>query len=118
MMKESPIFVKMGGLALWVFQQTPTLPRRLRHSLTDRIETTVLRVHRHLTAAVREPSLGARSLARADATLDHLRFLFRLAKDLQVVSLKAYAGFSERVSEVGRLLGAWRQARGKGDRPE
>ncbi len=116
-MKESPIFLKTGELALWVFQQTPAFPRRLRHSLTDRIERSVLRFQAQLVRAVRDPVGSGRSLSRADATLDHLRFLFRLAKDLQVASLKSYAGFSERVMEVGRLLGAWRQGSGKGDRP-
>ncbi len=64
-----------------------------------------------------EASLGgspASSLRRADVELTKLRFYLRLAHDLELLTGRQYAHASKTVDEVGRLLGGWRKAQGRG----
>jgi hypothetical protein len=48
-----------------------------------------------------------RTLRQIDVELEKLRLLTRLAKDLNMLPVKQYGLMSERVSEIGRLLGGW-----------
>ena len=84
------------------------LPRTYRFTLGDRIENAALDVLLVLTDARWRRDRRA-LLDRANALLDRLRCLLRLAFDLRLVSLRVLALLSERVDEVGRLVGAWRR---------
>jgi len=42
--------------------------------------------------------------------LNRLRFLLRLAKDLNLLNVDSYGHAAERVEEIGRMVGGWRKA--------
>lgn len=109
--KESPLFVKTRGFQVWLFQHTSKFPRQYRHTLTERLESSLLDFQRCLGRAAILKDRAA--LAEADFELWQVRQLLRLAHDLNVLpaSLLQYA--FEAVTELGRLLGAWR-AKGTG----
>lgn len=95
----------------WLMKLTWRWPKVLRQSLTKRVELTAVQLLEDITSAAYGYERDARLLAANDA-LNRLRVLLRLAHTLEVISHKQYAEASRRVSESGRLLGAWMQRQG------
>jgi hypothetical protein len=105
-MPEPPIFTKSYDLLLALFPQTLKFPRAVRPSLATPIQEAGVR----LLLAIRDARFAREKrgpLARADASLESIRLLLRLAKDLKVVSPKSYLDTAQRVDELGRMLGGW-----------
>ncbi len=109
--ERTPIFVRTYDFALWLLPHTARWPKHLRHSLTDRLEGTLLDFQREILRANRlrgEARLDA--LDEADGLLDAVRMLVRLGTDLRCLSPRQYQYSAERLVEIGRILGAWRKA--------
>lgn len=100
------VFARWESFTLWLFQRTASFPRRLRHSLTHRIETTCLDIHEALVdARFSRDRVGA--LRHANVRMDSLRLLLRLATELRCLSHKQAAHAHERIDECGRMVGGW-----------
>lgn len=108
---ESPLFVKTRDFQVWLFRHTAKFPRQYRHTLTERLERSVLDFQRCLGRAAVLKITAA--LAEADLELWQVRQLLRLAHELDILPASSLGCASGAVSELGRLLGAWR-ARGTG----
>ena len=84
-------------------------PRRQKFLLGDRIQNAALDVLESLIEATytrrREPLL-----ARANLGIEKLRFLFRLATDLELLDPRRYEHAARALDETGRKVGAWRKA--------
>jgi len=109
--ERTPIFVRTYDFVLWLLPHTARWPKHLRHSLTERLEGTLLDFQREILRANRlrgEARLAA--LDEADGLLDAVRMLVRLATDLRCFSTRQYEFAAEKTVEIGRLLGAWRKA--------
>lgn len=110
-MKESPIFAKTYDLLLWLIPTTMKFPREQRFVLAHAIQETALRFQEELLeAGLSRDRERNRALARADVSLAKLRFYLRLCRDLQLITLSQYQFVAESVTEIGRLLGGWRQS--------
>jgi hypothetical protein len=84
---RTPVFVRTHDFVLWLFPHTAKFPKVLRLTLTNRMEGTLLDFQGALLRANR--LRGDRRLAaldEADALLDAIRFLVRLATDLGCLS--------------------------------
>jgi hypothetical protein len=110
---QTPLFVKTHDFLLWLLQHTQRFPKNLRHSFTLKLEQTGLDFQESLLMAnaVRGPTRGE-FLGRADGQLLCLRALFTMAGDLSLLGARQIQYASERLEELGRLLGAWRQGTG------
>ena len=106
--KDVPVILKLYDLALWTMNHTARFPRHHRYSLGQRLDGTLLDLLDVLIEAryVREK---ARMLDRANVLLERLRFLMRLAKDMQVLPLKSFEFQANAVEEIGRMIGGWRR---------
>jgi hypothetical protein len=51
-------------------------------------------------------------LARANVTLEIVRFQMRLAKDLQRLKVESYGVAAKVIDEIGKLVGGWLQSSG------
>ena len=97
--------------ALWLLELTPRWPKRLRHSLTSRLEEGAVGLIADLAAAdTLRGGARLRRLERADARLAALRALLRLAYDLHLLSSGGYREAARRSDEIGRLVGGWERA--------
>ena len=101
-------------LLKWLLQKTETFPKRIRHTMTMRIENLALDILQLLTKA-RYASRKAEVLAQVDEKLDQLRLLLRLANDCGHLDHKGYQHVAERLTEVGRMLGGWRKQRARSE---
>lgn len=99
-------------LIVWMVNKLDQFPRARRYTLGARIETLLLEVlERLLMATYARPSEQARHLEAANAKLDLLRHLWRVALELKAVAPKAHRYAAERMLDLGQQIGGWRRAR-------
>lgn len=104
---ETPIvFAHWESFTVWLFQRTAGFPKRLRHSLTHRIEQTALDIHGALIEA-RYGVARIEALESANLDLEKLRLLLRLARDLGSMPHASADCAFEQVDEAGRMVGGW-----------
>ncbi len=105
---ESPLFVRTHDLLLWLIPQTHKFPRAHRFGLAERIQDTGMDFLDALVAAGKADGVSrAEHLKEADILLERLRAWLRMARDLEILSVRRYEHVARGVAEVGRLLGAW-----------
>ncbi len=110
-MRQSPIFAKTYDLLLWLIPTTTKFPREQRFVLARAVQETALRFQeRLLEAGLAQGKAQRRALAQADVELAKLRFYLRLCQDLKLITPRQYQHVAKMVTEVGRLLGGWRQS--------
>ena len=116
MMKNSPrkaknrdepiIFVKWMEFLKWLLPMTEKFPKRVRFTLTNRIENLALDLVEDLTEA-RYSRNKQDILRRANLRLEKLRLLLRISCDQHHLSYQAYEQAIRTVNEVGKMLGGW-----------
>jgi hypothetical protein len=74
---------------VFLFDLTEKFPKRLRHSLSWRIENTAMEILEDFIEAG-EPGQSSVSLHKAYVKLEFLRVLLRLAYSRRCISLRAY----------------------------
>lgn len=110
-MQQSPIFTKTYDMLVWLIPATTKFPREQRFVLGKAVQETALRFQEHLIeAALTRGKAQQRALSKADVDLTKLRFYLRLCQDLKTLTPRQYRHVAERITEVGRLLGGWRQS--------
>jgi hypothetical protein len=110
-MQQSPIFTKTYDLLLWLIPTTTKFPREHRFVLGKAVQETAFRFQESLIeAALAHGRTKPSRLAEADVLLTKLRFYLRLCLDLSVIAPRQYQHVAEMVTEVGRLLGGWRES--------
>lgn len=111
MAEADNVLTKMQDLLLYTIPQLAKFPRDQKFVLGDRIETKLLEVQERCIRAYYSREKKTH-LIEANLALEITRHLVRLAFALRVLSPKAYEVISERVDEVGRMIGGWmKQAR-------
>ena len=109
-MNESPIFARTHDLLLWLIPRTLRFPKEQRFVLARRLQDRALDLQEVLLAAALGSGEARESaLARADIVLAQLRYHLRLALELAVLDTRQYAHVTGMVTEIGRMLGAWRK---------
>ncbi|MBI3536642.1 MAG: diversity-generating retroelement protein Avd [Chloroflexi bacterium] len=109
-MPESPIFVKMYDLLVWLLPRTLKFPREYRFTLVTRLQDSAFNLQRALVRAAK--SIEAEKISAlqdADVELTQLRLNLRLSHDLNLLDLRGYEHIARLVDEVGRLLGGWQK---------
>lgn len=110
-MRQSPIFAKTYDLLVWLIPATTKFSREQRFVLAKAVQETALRFQERLIeAGLARGRAQQRALAQADVELTKLRFYLRLCQDLKLITPRQYHHVAEMVTEVGRLLGGWRQS--------
>lgn len=93
---------------LWLVPTPERFPRRQKFLLGDRIQSTALDVLESLVEATYTRKRESH-LARANLGIEKLRFLVRLATDLEYLDLRRYEHAARALDETGRKVGAWRK---------
>ncbi len=100
------LFEKWMDLTTWLLERTARFPKRLRHSVTLRLETLTLAVLEDITTA--SWAADARpALRRASDGLNRLQVLTRLCHELRLFSHGQYEHASEAIADAGRQVGGW-----------
>ena len=103
---ELRLFEEWMETTKWLMARTERFPKRLRHSLSTRIENLALGILEEVTSAAYQKSKLTK-LRRADDRLSRLRVIMRLAHELKILSHAQYEEAARRFDDAGRMLGAW-----------
>lgn len=93
-------------LLLWIIPQLDKFPRARRFTLGSQLENGLLKVLEYLVdAAYSKPKQTA--LRQANRQLEVNRHVWRLAYELQLISVKSYEHGSKLMNDLGRQIGGW-----------
>jgi len=101
------LVIKRGyDFSKWLLNHTGKFPKSYRFSVAAKMENAMLDfVEAASVANMRRDRLPL--LKRADEALARLQLLFRLSYEMRFINLKSYEYGSNRLVELGRLLGGW-----------
>lgn len=108
-MKQSPIFEKTEAFLDWLLPITAQFPRHHRFGLARRTEDRAFDFYEQIVRAAKADKPG-RFLYEADVQLAQMAFYLRRCHAQKLLTPKQYRHGSERISELGRLLGGWLRA--------
>ena len=91
---------------VWLAPVVERFPRSRKFLLGDRIQATALDVLERLIEATYTKRRGD-YLTRANLGIEKLRFLCRLARDLQCLDHRRYEHAARSLDETGCKVGAW-----------
>lgn len=100
------VFVHWERFLAWLLDHTEKFPKRLRFTLTNRIDNLALDVFEQLVQARYSRERQA-VLERINLELETLRLLLRMAHDRQVLDTRAFAHACEEIDAAGRMVGGW-----------
>lgn len=104
------IFQKTYDLILWSYPIINQFPKTQRFVLGQQIENTLVGILKKMVWANKERGEKRMEIIKEiSVNIDELFILFRLAKDLKMLSIKKYGVSAERVNEVAKLLGGWQK---------
>lgn len=108
---EPAAVILAGDLLRWIIPKVGRFPKQVRHGLGARIEAAHLDVLEHLVQAQYSRSHDrARHLDRANIRLQAARHLFRIARELGLVSERAAVHAAGLQVELGMQVGAWHRS--------
>lgn len=108
MAKEIEILPKLYDLILWYSQKISKYPKKYKYTIGDRITNCKLDIlEKIIEAKYNERKKKSHFLRQANITIEKLRFLVRLSKDLQCISIKEYEYSQKEINEIGKMVGGW-----------
>ena len=108
--KREPAVVvgKAYDFVLWLLPKVEKFGRSFRFSVGDRLVSQGLDLLLLLVQAAYSRDKSA-LLRDANLKANTLRYLLRLSKDLQLLSIDSYGFATERLEEIGRMIGGWQK---------
>jgi hypothetical protein len=100
------LFERWMDTTKWMLERTARFPKRVRQSLTNRVENTTLEILEGVTTAAYRKD-RKETLAGINEGLNRLRVLVRLSHELRLLSDGQYEEAARRIDEAGRILGGW-----------
>lgn len=103
---ELPIFSKWFDFVKWLFPFSDKLPKKIRFSVTNRINNLALDVIEDLIEAGYSRNKMT-ALRAANLRLEKIRILLRICFEEQWIPHKNFQHAIKMVNEVGKMLGGW-----------
>jgi len=112
-MEDMVILTQTYDLLLWLLPRSMKFPQSQRFIITQRLQNAALDFQEALFVAnARAGQARLEALQHADAHLNKLRLYLRLSRDWDWLTSGQHEYASQRVAEIGKLLGGWiRQTR-------
>lgn len=100
------VFTHWEAFTAWLLDRTEKFPKRLRFTLTNRLDNLTLDVFEALIEA-RYTRDRARILEDLNLKLETLRLLLRIAKDRRVLDVNSFEHACRTIDTAGRMVGGW-----------
>lgn len=108
---DIPIFAKLYEFYKLLYQYLRLFPKKDRYTLGQKIDNLTLGLFELTIAAGSANKLDKHPyLEKAVVSLDLLKILVRLAKDVQALDEKKYTILQQALQEIGRMLGGWKKS--------
>ena len=96
-------------LVLWLLPKVESFPRAYKFTIGERLTAQGLDLMTALVEAAYTRD-KADLLQEANRKVNSTRYLLRLAKDLDLMTVDSYRFCAEKLDEIGRMVGGWRKA--------
>ncbi|MEM7201643.1 MAG: hypothetical protein AAF628_15350 [Planctomycetota bacterium] len=106
---ELLVLAQTEELAAWLLMRTARWPKRVRWTLTQRLENHCLDLLESLTVARYRPAERPRQLEASNLRLERMRRLLRLARAVQACPTGAFEKALRQLDLVGRMMHGWRR---------
>lgn len=104
------IFQKTYDLILWSYPVINQFPKNQRFVLGQQIENILVGTLKKMIHANKERGEKRMEIIKEiSINIDELFILFRLSKDLRMMSIKRYGISAEKINEVAKLFGGWQR---------
>src|SRR4030042_2907930 len=104
---DIPLFQKVYDFYKELYSAQINLPKVHKHTLGQRLDNTTLDLFELLILASRRQSERHILLDKANAKLNSLKLLLRLAKDVKCIDDNKYLQLESTLQEIGKILGGW-----------
>ena len=104
--EDLPVFVRWTAFVEWLLPITAKFPKRVRFTLSDRIDNLALDVVEDLVEA-RYSRRKKELLKHINLKLERLRVLLRLCHTLHYLPHRSYEFAVRSLDDVGKMLGGW-----------
>lgn len=104
---DIPIFQKVYDFYKELYQAELKFPKAHKYTLGQRLDSTTIEMFELLVLAGRRQADRITLLDKANAKLDTLKLLLRLAKDTKSLDNQKYIQLESSLQEIGRMLGGW-----------
>ena len=108
---DIPLFARLYDFYKSLSQFILLFPKARRYTLGQKLENLTLEIIEQVikagTSSRREKLLYINT---AIISLDLLKILIRLAKDIKCLDNKKYLQLQESLQEIGRMLGGWKRS--------
>lgn len=115
MTAEPVLFGHWYDFLKWLFEKTEKMPKKVRFTLSDRINNLALDIMEGLIEA-RYSRKKSEILRRVDLDMEKLQILLRISHDQRFLDTKGYEYASRRIQEAGKMIGGWRKQQDKAGR--
>ena len=106
MSSEIKILPKLYDLMLWYSGKFAKYPKKYKYNIGDRIFSLLLDILEKIIEAKYGRS-KTHFLKVVNLDLEKLRFLVRLSKDTDCITVKEYEYASKEIDEIGKMTGGW-----------
>lgn len=105
---EIPLIRKLYDLYGYAHKSISVFPKHERYSLGEKIETNILEtIELSLFGNAQPRNFKSTYLLKANAKIEVLKILFRLALDNNFINEVQYLRNEEYLQEAGKMLGGW-----------
>lgn len=102
------IFQKSYDFLIYFYPFINRIPKSHRQVLGKVLEQISIEILILIIEANKERDFERRKIQKQLSNkLDYLRILIRLTKDLRFISIKQYTLTTEKLNEIGKMLGGW-----------
>jgi hypothetical protein len=115
---HTPLFHALYGLFCSWHVRCDAIPKRDRFTIGQKVENLMLEILVAMITAyhAKEGSRKLQLLTEANTSLECLKILIRLAKDVHALDKRWYLKYEEQLQEVGKMLGGWMSSIQKANR--
>lgn len=108
---QIPVIQKTYDFYKAFYQSAKTFPKSDKYGLGEKIKNLILDTLELLVAAeTAKKDWKQPVLEKASHKLSLLKLLLRLCHEIKVLDLRRYTDLSERLLEIGRMIGGWIKA--------
>ncbi len=106
MSKELEVLPKIYDFTLYFSKKYTNYPKKYKFTLGERINKHLFDLLEHIIEA-RYTTKRKRFLFSANMSLEKLRFMIRISKDLECITAKEYEFMARSINEIGGMIGNW-----------
>ena len=107
-MSRPPVYALLVDLTGWTLDRTASLPKSQRFTFGERVDRLTLDCLELVIEAIyATPEKKAALLGRVNLNLEKLRVFWRLICDRGWISQQQLLFVSQRLDEIGRMVGGW-----------